>query len=33
VATSALIEAATRIRDDGDLSVLSNRPPDRDWLR
>ena len=33
VATTALTEAATRIRDDGDLSVLSNRPPDRDWLR
>jgi 2-methylisocitrate lyase-like PEP mutase family enzyme len=31
VAAAALTEAATRIRDDGDLSVLSARPPSRDW--
>jgi len=31
VATSALVEAATRIRDDGDFSGLGAGPP-RDWL-
>ena len=33
VAASALIEAAERIRDDGDLSVLGARGPRREWLR
>ena len=27
VAAAAMVEAATRIRDDGDFSVLSARPP------
>jgi len=32
VAYSALARAATRIRDDGDLSVLGVRPPIESWL-
>lgn len=32
VAYSALAQAATRIRDDGDLSVLGVRPPIERWL-
>jgi 2-methylisocitrate lyase-like PEP mutase family enzyme len=33
VAVKALTDVATAIRDDGDLSVLAARPPQRDWLR
>jgi 2-methylisocitrate lyase-like PEP mutase family enzyme len=31
-ATTALTEAAARIRDQGDFSMLDRRPPDPDWL-
>ncbi|PWU22856.1 MAG: 2-methylisocitrate lyase [Candidatus Rokuibacteriota bacterium] len=32
VAVRALVDAATAIRDSGDLSVLGGKPPDAEWL-